>query len=376
MRGRVPPRALLGVLALAACAPARGASYERSVAEASAAHHDGRFAEAAMRYEEAAKSAKVPRDAVYRRYTAALDWIRAGDIGRGTAELRTIARAKPPNEYSPQAAFQVARLTRRGDNAAGLAALEAVLLEFPNSGVAQVALWHLLQEDDAAGPELALAHLERLTPRVNGTGVEENVAYERARHLDTLGRTEQARDAYLDTAARFPYPTGAFNDNSLFRAAEMEDKLGQRQRAIALLQRLLSQREVSGFVGTYERPQYRPALLKIVELYERSGDRASARAALHRVYTELTTSTVRDDALWREAALWRQDGDAATACARLSTLATDFPDSRYVPCATQHCPSVKRSAKSKAPATCHAYLKEPSGSGSESQATTHEHLTR
>ena len=340
-------------LALAACAPKRGAAYEAALADASAAHHDGLFAAAAAKYEEAARTAKVPRDALYRRYVAALEWVRAGDVGRGLTELRAIATAKPPNEYSAQAAFQVAQLTRANDDAGGLAALEAVVVEFPNSGVANVALAHVLQKDDETGPEVALAHLDRLTPRVKGTGVEEKVAYERARHLDTLGRTEQARDAYLDTAARFPYPTGSFNDNALFRAAEMEEKLGQPQKAIAILERLLAQREVSGFVGTYERPQYRPALLKIVDLHEKAGDRASARAALHRVYTELTTSTVRDDALWREAALWRQDGDAATACARLATLTSDFPDSRYVPCAAQQCPSVKRSPKSKAPTTCH-----------------------
>jgi hypothetical protein len=43
-------------------------------------------------------------------------------------------------------------------------------------------------------------------------------------------------------------------------------------------------------------------------------------------------------------------------CDRLDTLASDFPDSRYVPCAIEKCPSIKRSSKSKAPKTCHAYL--------------------
>jgi hypothetical protein len=43
-------------------------------------------------------------------------------------------------------------------------------------------------------------------------------------------------------------------------------------------------------------------------------------------------------------------------CDRLSTLASDFPDSRYVPCAMERCPGIKRPSKSKAPATCHGYL--------------------
>jgi outer membrane protein assembly factor BamD (BamD/ComL family) len=70
---------------------------------------------------------------------------------------------------------------------------------------------------------------------------------------------------------------------------------------------------------------------------------------------------MRDDALWREAELWRKDGDASTACDRLATLAGDFPDSRYVPCASLRCPAIKRGAKSKAPATCHDYLLRETG---------------
>ena len=77
---------------------------------------------------------------------------------------------------------------------------------------------------------------------------------------------------------------------------------------------------------------------------------------------------MRDDALWREAELWRKDGDTSTACDRLATLASDFPDSRYVPCTSLRCPSVKRPAKSKAPATCHEYLlRETSASDAEAE---------
>ena len=89
---------------------------------------------------------------------------------------------------------------------------------------------------------------------------------------------------------------------------------------------------------------------------EKLNDRPKARETLHRLYTQFSTSTMRDDALWREAELWRKDGDTGTACDRLATLTSDFPDSRYVPCTSLRCPSVKRPAKSKAPATCHEYL--------------------
>ena len=50
---------------------------------------------------------------------------------------------------------------------------------------------------------------------------------------------------------------------------------------------------------------------------------------------------------------------------RLATLKDDFPDSRYVPCVTVKCPSLKRPAKSKAPTTCHEYLLRTSGAKPE-----------
>lgn len=346
--------ALLSVLA--ACAPNRGSAYERSLAEASRANHDGLFDAAARKYEEASKNAKVPRDAIYMRYQAALARARAGDVARAATELRAIATAQPPNAYSGQAAFKAAELARASDEAAGLREHEGVVVGFGDLGVAQISLAHLLQHDDDAGPEAGLARLEQLAPRVKGTKVEEKVFYERAKRLDALGRTEAARDAFLVVATKWPYPFGGYWDDALYRAATLDEQLGRTNEALAELELMLSRREVAGFLGSYERPRYLSAIEMIARLHEKAGDRAKARAALHRLYTDFTTSVKRDDALWREAALWRKDGDALTACARLSTLATDFPDSRYVPCAAQQCLSITRSAKSKAPTTCHAYL--------------------
>lgn len=341
--------------------PNRGDAYVRAVAEARRNRHDGRFDAAATKYDEAAKSATIPRDALYARYEAALLRAQAFDVARSAAELRAIARSKPPTEYSAQAAFKAAELAMASDEAAGLAELETVVVDFPDSGVARVALARLLRHDDTAGPEAALAHLDALLPRVRDKKVEEKARYERARRLEALARIEPARDAYLEVAAKWAYPFGAFNDDALFRAADIEESLGRPNEAIAILERLLSQREVSSFMGSYERPRYLPAALRIASLFEEKlGDRASARTALYRVYRDFTTSTMRDDALWREAELWRKDGNPSTACKRLETLASEFPDSRYVPCATRRCPNIVRPSKSRAPAVCHDYLiREP-----------------
>ena len=91
-------------------------------------------------------------------------------------------------------------------------------------------------------------------------------------------------------------------------------------------------------------------------LLEFTLDHARARDAFHRLYADFTHSTKRDDALWLEASLWREDGDAQTACSRLATLVRDFPSSRYVPCAARECAGITPGEGGKAPSECHAYL--------------------
>jgi tetratricopeptide (TPR) repeat protein len=348
----------------AACAPNRGAAYEKAVADARSAYGAGRFADAAERYDLAAREAKVPRDAVFAQFEAGLARLRAGEASRARTELAAIAAANPPNAYSAEAAFHVAEIDLRADPDTAYRELEDLALKYPQTGVAEVAVVRIARHDDeTGGPEQTLQHLERLAKKVDGSksGAEQTIAYERARRLQKLDRTEAARDAYLAIAEKWPYPFGSYFDDALFYASEMDEKLGRTREAIADLERLISFREVSAIMGSYERPKYLPAMFRIATLYEdKLGDRAHAREALHRVYTDFKHSTLRDDALWKEAELYRKDGDMKSACDRLGTLASDFPDSRYVPCAIERCPSITRPAKSKAPQTCRAYIERES----------------
>jgi outer membrane protein assembly factor BamD (BamD/ComL family) len=340
------------------------------MADADRAHSAGRFDIAADRYDEAARTAKVPRDAVRARYEAALARAQTGDVARASKELHALADASPPNAYSAQAAYKAADLAWKSDPAQGFVEFEAVALRFHEDPIARVALARVLRHDDESGAATTLGHLDALGAKVRGTSLEGEVAYQRAVRLAELGRTEAARDAFLEVARRWPYPVGPYFDDSLYRASELEEKLGRYQEAVADLERLLSFRESSVMIGTYERPRYVPAMLRLVKLYEeRLHDRAKARETLHRLYADFKTSTLRDDALWREAALWLKDGDTGTACDRLSTLTNDFPDSRYVPCAIERCSSIKRPSKSKAPKVCHPYLtREPSSDADETKS--------
>jgi outer membrane protein assembly factor BamD (BamD/ComL family) len=356
-----PLLALLAAVALAtiACAPSHGATYPGKFADAQRAETAGRYAEAAAKYDAAAKAATLERDRDYARYLAARMLLRAGNARDGVARLDEVAAASPPNEHSAEAAYQAASARiDNGDADRGWRDMEQVLTRFPDSGIAHSALRRLVVHKDEAGKKVALEWLEaQAKGPVGSGGVGELVSFQIAEHLASLESWSGAHDQFLATATRWPYPYGALWDDSLFRASEMDEKTSHPQHAIADLERMLVERETTSLVGSYQRPRMSPALFRIGLIYARDlHDREHARAAFHRLYTEFTTSKLRADALWFEASLWAEEGDAKTQCARLETLASDFPDSRYVPCVVEKCPSVKPAEKSKAPKTCHPYL--------------------
>jgi tetratricopeptide (TPR) repeat protein len=350
----------LALLATAACAPNRGDAYQRAFADGERAETAGRFGDAAASYDRAAREGTVARDREHAAYLAARMLLAAGDRAAAAERLTRIAGATPPREDSAGAALALANLAiERGDEG-GYAALEAIIRTRPASGAARAALHRLSHHwDDTRGPAGTAEALDRLAqaPEIRGTEIEPDVVYARAQRVEASGDLEGALAAYLSVADRWPYPQGAFFDDALFRASEVDEHLGRYQHAVDDLERMLAQREVADLSGSYQRPRYSPGLFRIGVLYrDRLHDPARAIEAFHRLYAEFTTSLLRDDALWEEALLWASQGDAKTSCARLETLVATLPDSRYVPCAIARCPAVQRPPKSDAPQACHAYI--------------------
>jgi TolA-binding protein len=223
--------------------------------------------------------------------------------------------------------------------ARGWADLEALLRAFPSHGVTRSALARIAQhKQETEGDAAALAWLEQGKTRYANTALEELFWYRTARHKHAAGQREPAEREYLQLADKFPYPRGVHFDDALFYAAEVAVDLKRPREAITYLERLLRERESAHLMGSYERPRYVPSQRKIaIILEDELRDRAAARDAWHKLYASFTTSLERDDALFREAQLWKADGDLETACSRLRNLASTFPSSRYAPCAEDLC---------------------------------------
>ena len=341
------------------CGSPPPAAYVRESEHAQAARRRGDHATAGQHYERAAALAERPRDAEEARYRAAAAYARAGDNARAEALYEKLATAGPDAERAARADFALAELLRKsGREAEGQTRLRAAIRRNPNSGLARLALTeHLDYLREHGGSEQVLSYLGGEAAQLTGTELGETIAYRRARELDIAERTAEARDAYLACASRYPYPTGAYWDDALFRAAEKELSLGAPHSAIRHLQRMLGEQESAVMTGSYERGRYAEAQLKIAEICrDVLKDPQRARRELRKVWERHRTSRLVDDALFQEALLAHGAGDDVGACAPLAIIATQLPDSRYAACAHLLCPTLAATRKD-----CHDYIKRAAG---------------
>ena len=325
---------------MAACAPARGEGYLTAFTAGQRAQHAGRFDEAARLFGEAAQKAERVKDRDEALFLQGRALERAGRVSDARAVYQ--AMLKQPGPRSARAEFELARLEMdHGDAAKGRELLFVAVRRNPKHGLARNAFKQLAAEAaHEGGEEARLAWIQKRGPELKGTDLEQLVEYETALTLERLGRAEEARDAFVRTAARYPYPFGAYTDDALWHAALLEEELGRHSEAIGLLRKLLEPREVSTQMGSYERPRFSEAQLKIATIY-RDGlkDRAAARREYRKLYTGHPTSTLRDDALWAEAVLLYEDKQPSEACSVIKRLVDELPDSRFARCARAICPT-------------------------------------
>jgi TolA-binding protein len=349
------PTAVLALAAmLASCAPSLGQPFMEARAAAERSYSAGRYDEAARHWQEAARVARRQRDRTEARYRRAVSLRRAGRTNEAKAELTALVHDRPKSERATRAAFDLADMEiESGDRAQGFELLEAAVRAHPGFGLSAESLARLVRfRQDQGGQVQALAYLDRMRRLFEKTELGEQALFQYARELDGADRDEQALSTYLEVARRYPYPEGALWDDALWYAAKVEERLGRPKQAVAHLERMLKEREPSSLQGSYERPRYAAARYHIAELYRDAlGDHARARREFHRVWSEHTTSLLRDDALWNEARLAQQDGDQDEACSLLEQMVSKAADSRYAACVQALCPRI-----TPAKGECHAYV--------------------
>lgn len=331
----------LTLIVVPACSSEQGDAFRLAFSSAERAFHAGRFQEAAGAYDRAVAAAIRPYDRDEATFLKARSFQRIEQWADARATLERLAQQSPAGERTGRATFELADLEISHGNAArGWVMLDLAATRFPGHGLARAAILQLVERARAVGGETAAATwLSTHAAAFRGTEQEDVLAFERARSLDLGGSTQQAHDAYLANVKKTAYPT-SLTDDAYFRAAEIDEKLGRYDEAIRHLRQLLAHREPPGVLGANERPAFTKAQLRIAEIYrDRLGDHPAARREFEKLYQLHPTATKRPGALWAQARLAREDGDMVSACALMKRLADGFPESRYVPCAREVCPT-------------------------------------
>lgn len=327
-----------------ACAPTLPRPYLESRAQALREYAAGRYDGAAESWLAAARSAERKKDRNEALYRAGAAYRRAGRYGDADRVFSQLLEASPRASRAARAAYDRAvDAIEHGDAEQGWHLLDRALADYPDAGTAGPAVDRILRKaEDDGGVKAARAALDRLIKRLDDHEISEHLHFRYAGLLEADGQLAAARDRYVYCADRFPYPLGRFWDDALWKAADLEDRLNRPAEAIALLERMLREREPSSLNGTYHRPRMAAAQMRVGELYrDRLHDGAAARRAFRRVATDFSVSVFVDDALWSEARLARAAGDERSACQALDLLVDVRKDSRYVACAPRLCSSAK-----------------------------------
>ena len=372
MRSRRRRRSTLGwVLVLGACACARQHSTPYLNERAAAERHyaSGRYAEAAEAWGKVAKDAEHQDDRAEALYRAAAARQRGGDTAAARASYREVLALAPDGPRAARAAFELAWLEiERGDTRSGERALLDVTLRYQDSALAGRAFAGLASRLEArGGPQATLALIDQLRPKIHQPELAEQVRYAEGRLLRTTGQVERARRVFLELARDFPYPQGAFWEDALWHAADIERSQGQPQAAVGHLERMLREVEPALLQGSYTRPRYAEAQYRIAEIYRDDlAQPERARREFRRVFNEYPTSLLRDDALWQEALIGWGGSDSSASCDPLTKLVSELPDSRYAPCAQLLCAEVPKATPER---SCRGYIRRTLESAAGSRGT-------
>ncbi len=327
------------------CAPRMPAEYVRHADAAEAATRERRHRDAAREWGKAANVAETDADRQEARYREATSSLRAGDGGEYRRRLTSLSQQAGPRQE--RAAYDLALNTLRHDPAAGGPMVHATIVKYANSGLARGALDRWLATIPESGRAAALS---QLYSEVTDADLREYILLLQARNYTAAGRHDQALTVYVRLEHDHGYPYGRFWDEAMLEQAMLLFTNGDHSRAIATLERMLSFREESTIVGSYER-RYSDATLLLVYI-ELDQDWQKARDHLHRFPSQYPTSRWRDDALWASALLARDNNATEQACVDAALLRQSSPTSRYVACLHHVCPSLAPSSE------CRSYVVE------------------
>ena len=345
---------LLALVSAVGCAPTYAPGYQVALDRGLAAKNAGRYDEAEKDFDEAANLGTRYKDRDEARLLQGHTFELAGKWTEAEAAYARVAKESGGRYQGVRAEFAAARLEQEHGNIdEGNKMMIEAVRHNPSSGLARHAVRRMSQRiEEQKGPDEAIKFLKSFQDIATGTDLDEEIEYEQGLVLFREGKLEDARDLFEKQARTHPYPQGALTDDAYYQAARIEEHLGHIDEALSLLREMLKPSEAAYAGSSYERPRFPEAQFMIARIYlDDKHDRDRAKKELRKMYDEHRPSRLTDDALWLEAQLEQKDGDQSGACGTIDLLVKTAPDSRYVRCQRELCPSA-----SAAPKPCADYI--------------------
>ncbi|HTM21473.1 MAG TPA: tetratricopeptide repeat protein [Kofleriaceae bacterium] len=329
---------LIAALCLAACsAPAVQSDLATAEAEQRAGHDDA----ALSAYVTAQTTCKKMRDQRLRRDTCAQAHIGRAELledldrrAEAAAAYEAVPRALtgvPGDDVAEaKATYRAGRLRLAlGEEERGYDLLWRTITEYPDVAYANDALRTLLADGRARNPRQLYDVLAGLVESLADNEIADALLYAMADLAEhELGSPAVALQ-HLDRIAK-DYPEGGLRDEAWWHGARIARALGDPRGAAARLRQLEATREVAFGIGSYFSIWLDDGQLELGRILRDDlhdlPDAAAAFAALPRLYP---ASILRDDALWELAVTQDQAGRRDRACAALTRLKKDWPESKF-----------------------------------------------
>ena len=319
---------LLGLLLVGCYAPTlskpRGQKHLDALAQAGAHQHHGRLREAADAYLQAAETAerRVDRDEALYRQSRAL--ARLGAHAEAIATCDQLGASDTIARRTLRARLDAARYRLLiGETERAEHDLRALIVAEPESAAARGALRMLVRThvDAVVDKREGLAWVRALRSEVKQSSLGEALMSLEAALLIALDRKHEAKVVLERQVERYPYPHGSRWDDALWRLADLSLEQRAPDAAVGYLRRMIAVHERSFILGSYTRPLFSKAALRIARIYrDELRDPTKAIDAYAALRSEFPRSLLVDDALAEEAELRLARGERRRGCALLREL--------------------------------------------------------
>jgi tetratricopeptide (TPR) repeat protein len=330
---------LSGLLMACAQDPAMGRwNARRGKVEQS--YNEARLEAALAGFERLARTALKPVDRQHMELRQARTLSKLGRDLEAVRIYAHLARAAIRRMDRARARYELARYAEdQGHPAQAVALYRKLVLTYPELMPGLRALQHLERLALEAGrPEVeahlawtqgVLAELERTPLGDNLYYFAARQAYERFRAEGDPGFAAAAEHLYLEIGERFP--KDGHWDDALWELSWLYHHLGRFPDEIGTLERIVSTRQRSSFMGNYEHVYYWVGQLRTARAYLVDLDRPADAASTYAWFlAEYPISRFRDDALFWQGCAYLRLGDRIAAESAFARIPENYAESKYL----------------------------------------------